>query len=311
MSSLQWRRRDGHEKPPTSKCNALKANGHPCRNYGTLTAKGGYLCHSHRDFYSDPEKLYTIIYNSATIFQTDAGRKWIMRALHSPDCKINKLFMAYKIHNLLCADSTYKKQKGDHIYRVIVEAGLMDPFAMYRAWKRGVGTSLRTLQFCTAAGMPRQRYRIYLDTLLKPYIANTVSPIAVLFNMLLFMKKPSFVHEGIDIPAPPIPIDISGLMWTEVIEYTCEHLPLRVLAVYDIMDFMEKLDRANAATPESAWHRHGMRDFVYLLFREIQQRERAMLCCKTDVFKQELVERVFNPARVAAALEAGLNPEDM
>jgi hypothetical protein len=210
----------------------------------------------------------------------------------------------------LLADSRsndwFTRDRAGYIYDVLVRAEKMKATAIQSLWRRRVTQQLTTLQYTAAqeGGAPPY-YRQMILTLLAPYFRGT-DP---LLSMTLLLN--TWKHYPFHTAYTNIPLDISGQMWSEILETTMSVTPMRAFACFSFDRFIRHIDGIHAKEPFSLWHNEEHRDTFIRLLRAHRDAARAALKVRINTFKEELMATTWSPERVEAALAAGLDIEDM
>lgn len=296
----------------TTRCDALKANGHPCRGYGTPTGRGVALCHMHTAFYDSVEPAWKNLRRNSSIFQSTEERGWHERMLRAPPLQTteHKKALMAKLEELYKSGSWHAKDIADYIYMTALRAGFYRPTDSTALWARGVHRNLRVLQFCAAQPTAGELaapalYRGQIVELLRPYLTGARAGYAIPF-LLNTMRHPNFDVNN------QIPMDISGTMWREVTDYAFGAMDMRVFAFRPLSAVLDPIVAHHAATyPHSRLLDPGLQAHVRQLFERLQAAERAKIRERISPFKEDLMIAAWSSERVARALEAGMEMEDL
>lgn len=196
------------------------------------------------------------------------------------------------------------RDRAAYVYDILVRAGKIVPTAIQPLWRRRVTQQLTTLQHCASQGPPRH-YREMILTLLAPYFRGT-DP---LLSMTLLLN--TWKHYPFQTAYTTIPLDISGQMWSEILETVMSVTPMRPFACFSLERFYAHIDRLHESDPFSMWHNEEHRNLFKMLLRAHRDAERAAVKLRVATFKEELMATMWSPERVEAALAAGLEIEDL
>lgn len=296
-------------------CAALTKAGHPCRGYGRcMTAGGnplkGVVCHMHSTFYDDPNTLYDIIERHSNMDQTPTHRGWCIAALKSRPAQetfygIGMAALAEaNIRDKLDSDSPSERGRADYMYETFMKAGIFEPGDLQPMWRRGVLRQLRILQYCAMESRIPPHYQQMIQQLLVPYFKGMSAEYTVSY-LLTAMALPPFRGEHVS-------FDISGIMWLDILECACRTVDMREFLSIDLDGYLEtfaKLQRK--LQPVSPLMYPPIHENVRELLKEHIQKAKRGMANKLAPLKEELMGVCWSPKRVAAALEAGLMPEDM
>jgi len=295
----------------SSTCDALKGNGHPCHGYGQGVGPEpfkGHLCHMHTAFFDSEERLYDFVWTRASLFQSEQERQWIIRMLQTPSCR----HIAHKLTDystkclMMAADdnglSPYTRGKLEYVYEIFVHAGTLPPLNVKPLWKRVVSKQLRVLQYCVATG---SEYDPILMKFLVPFFKDA-TPGKALPYLITLMKTEQFnMRNGGSF------ISHSIRLWFIVFSAIFKVMNMRPVIASPVEDIVTQAIQVHRRKYPASMLLHeqvsgALIDILNFHKKEEMQKIRA----RTAVFKEELVAKVWSPARVLRLLECGLEPED-
>ena len=282
-------------------CHALTVKGHPCRGNGI--PHGYYkhigLCHRHRTFF-EGSTAYALITRQASIFQTIPERNWIIKMIRSPLFRWKQDYEDELLELMTGSPTRWTNvEKAAYIYDIFVQSGCINPLLISRIWLWRVKQQFRTLLYCTMNPTIPVDYRHLILHFLKPYFMNTkgVSTIVLLLELALR----SDVHPEQQILN----------LWREILACLSTETKMDAFATYSIELFLKRVDDRHKGHPTSLWNTTDLRQWTKTLFDVVKVRERAKMKARIGPLKEELMARTWRPERIQAALDAGLELEDI
>jgi hypothetical protein len=290
-------------------CHALRKNAHPCRNYAvSYDEHPHHLCWMHRNFFQTPEPAFKLMEANASIFQTTKERDWIVRMLkaYNARCRTETESTAIatdfkeRLEALFDEGTWYDRDKAEYIYTICLLSGILKPLDLKSIWIRGVFRQLRVLQFCCRENEVPPYYGILIRQLLLPYFEGA-DPEMVLPTIFKIMKKTTR-----EVTNQHNVVDISGQMWSEVFT-----------TVVGVMDHTPIAFRETGAFVKPMIEDHTppfmelVEDLLIQLFSEKKDQIREKIKEHISLFKEELIQQRWHPSRIKAALDAGMEIEDL
>jgi len=282
-------------------CNALRKNGHPCRNYATPTEDGGAVCHMHKDFFTS-DKAFENLKRNASIFQSIPERKWAIRMLKSAGFKWQLPYTAY-IEAATDSVEPFEKDKAAYIYDIAIRAEVIRPLSILKVWRSRVRRQIDVLLFCSStSNEPTSPFVI--GELLNPYFTE--------MDAYMGFTLVSHILRTLGLPdiAPQATVDLYKSVWQNILGVVAARCSMDYFIGYPIEKFMEHLDSSHVKYRTSLWHK-GLREHVEKIIREGRTVLRKEMKARCNVFKEELVSVVFRPENVMHRWELGCLPEDM
>ena len=106
--------------------------------------------------------------------------------------------------------------------------------------------------------------------------------------------------------------DLSNIMWLEVLGAACRAVDMREFISLDLDDYLGTFAKLQKRLhPDSPLVYPPIYENVRELIKEYIIAAKKSIAKAVDPLKEELMEVCWSPARVEAALEAGIMPEDM
>lgn len=304
-------------------CAALCKSGRRCRGYGRFPYEGNEwlsLCHIHEDFYENPDALLEFGLRHASIFQTVAQRN-AMRDMFR---------VAYGIYGEEFSDTAAsllslhwnpplgrmlvdrnqrweRKDKLDYMYQLLLEAKVLEPCRIYELWLRGLKRQTRVLFNSLVDGQATPfTQRIYFRELMGPYLKG--APYDDAFHGCLHMIDPSLGASAT--PRNRAPTREQSLaFWKFYMESVLSYMNNRdILSVPAEQEFWEEVALHH---PTSPLKDKALQDYVLALLKATKVAERMRLRSAMDRIREDLMAAAWHPRRVAAALEAGLEVEEL
>ena len=296
-----------------AQCDALTRTGHLCRGYGVYDPADpskGVLCHVHSTFYDDPTTLYDIIERTSTLGQTQAQRSWAATALKSRAAQnvFYRIGMtALAEANILAAlesDSSFEQGRADYMYETFLRGGIFGPKDLRQVWRRAVLRQLRVLQFCAQETRIPPYYPTLLKDLLIPFFEGADAEYTITYLLTAMAMRP-FRGDRVS-------FDTSGIMWHEVLNAACRCVDMREFISVDLDDYLDIFVRLQAKLhSDSPLVYPPIKENVRELLKEHIDAAKRRIAAALDPLKEELMAVCWSPARVAAALEAGRELEDL
>jgi hypothetical protein len=277
----------------------------------------------HADFYDDPRTLYEIIEKNRIYLHGSNEQRWCIDALTSPTMKdpIKKKIMhniVYKALATIYPDASNAiaappqpnlalRRGGRIMYSIFVKAGILEPMEILPIWKREVHSILDILQFSLVHPAPQKWstvHTVFLNGLV-PYLkgakpAYTISYLLRLMGLNGFDKQNGYPQEVI------------STMWQNIFELALKHISLRPFLGISVETYVNPVvEYHRADCPHSQLLNDELRRSIIEMIRAAASQELKKIGDKFDAIKEELMAEMFKPARVAAALEAGIEPEDL
>ena len=283
-------------------CNALRVNGHQCRNYATPTKRGA-VCHIHRNFFTG-NKAFENIERNASIFQSIPERNCAVRMLACPDFEWKPEYTFY-IHTASTSVEPFAKDKAAYIYDIAIRAGVLPPMKLPDIWYSRVKRQTNVLQFCSISSATAEPLSMrVIGELLTPYFAEVEGYMAIKLLMKA-MASMSFPRN-----TPQQSLDLITSVWQNILRLAVKECCMRAFIGYPLKDYMATLELEQSRYTNSIWHT-GIKGFAESLIRERSVGLRRELKSAISPLKEELVSVVFHPENVLWHWEQGCAPEDM
>ena len=280
-------------------CAAFKRNGHPCRGYGSLRENGLSLCHLHEHFYEDAEPIFRKALNQSSIFQTEAQRSWVVRMLKAAHKVLGKQLETLILlrYNLMSSDrydaqEWYLHDKYTYLYMLCLRAKVFPPVANMCFWKRSLIRQLRVVARTSADENLPLTYKGVIRILLIPLVSDGCPWDLLVREFISATRYETIVS---------LPIKRQIDMWLAVLNETL--LETYALPVPGI-NFKAYLRLEDFPSKQ-------IYDVFLLRLQQLQRVLRREICDRIAPIKEELMAAAWHPRRVEAALEAGLNLEDL
>jgi hypothetical protein len=304
-------------------CAALCKNGRRCRGYGSLLFEGNNwlsLCHIHEEFYENPDKLLEFGLRHASIFQTVAQRNAMRHMFRMAHSIYGEEFSAtaaalLRLHwNPALAPIPFdrtqrweRKDKLDYMYQLLLESKVLEPCRIYELWLRGLKRQTRVLFNSLVDGQATPfTQRIYFRELLGPYLQG--APYDDAFQGCLHMVDPAIGASAT--PRNRAPTREQSLaFWKFYMESAMAAMNNRdILSVPAEQEFWEEVAQHH---PTSPLKDSTLQSYVLALLKATRTAERMRLRSAMDRIREDLMAAAWHPRRVAAALEAGLEVEEL
>ena len=291
----------------TSVCDALNKNGHPCRGYGRLTEHGGYLCHMHTHFFDAPDNVYDFVWKSASMFQSERDRQWIIRMLQSRSCvnRLSNSLPQYLVSQLTATDfqewSSYTRGKAEYVYEIFVQASVIEPTRILALWKSVVSKQLRVLKYCLEI---TQCYDTIILKYLTPFFRGC-KPGFVLSHLFQMMTTSQLNSTNGALITHTIKL------WTLVFASIFKVMNTRVLIGSTIEQSIDEIVEAHRRKyPASTLLNKEIQEVLFRILRFHKEEQMKKMKARVASFKEDLIAKVWSPARVFRLIESGLEPED-
>ena len=283
-------------------CNALRRNGHQCRNYATPTKRGA-VCHIHRNFFVG-DKAFENLQRNASIFQTIPERNCAVRMLACPDFEWKPEYTQY-IQSASESVEPFAKDKAAYIYDIAIRAGVLPALKLPDIWYSRVKRQTNVLQFCSLASATAEPASIrVIGELLTPYFAEVEGYMAI---KLLMKAMAAMSHPR---NTPPQTVELIRAVWQNILRLAVRECCMRAFIGYPLKDYIATLQLEQNRYTNSIWHT-GMKEFAESIIRASALALRKELKGEIDPLKEELVSVVFRPENVLRHWEQGCAPEDM
>lgn len=288
-------------------CQALTKSGKRCRGYGQHTDRpAAPLCHMHREFFTG-DTPFELLVKHASIFQTWSQRKWFAETLASPHFSWKPEY-AVKLNKLMLSRNWYERDKAAYIFDVLVRAKVLHPAAYPDLLARRLRDQSRTVLNSFRTN-PSTIYTHYLTLeLLAPYIDS--GNLATTLPRLL--RNCDYDLFSIHHPATQTPEHQRVAAWTQILNTLIPRMSPVAAAFYPCDQLIETIVRSHETLPGSVFGRNlVLQAHVKDLLQALQIRGRRIMQRRITPFKEELIARAWAPQRIAAALDAGLDTEDL
>jgi hypothetical protein len=283
-------------------CNALRINGHQCRNYATPTKRGA-VCHIHRNFFVG-DKAFKNIRRNASIFQTIPERNCAVRMLACPDFEWKPEYTQY-IKDASESVEPFAKDEAAYIYDMAIRAGVLPPLKLPDIWYSRVKRQANVLQFCSLASADAEPVSIrVIGELLRPYFAEVEGYMAI----KLLMKAMAAMSHPRNTPQQTVELIMS--VWQNILRLAVKECCMQAFIGYPLKDYIATLQLEQNRYTNSIWHT-GMKEFLESHIKSSSIELKKELKVKLSLLKEELVSVVFRPENVLWHWEQGCAPEDM
>jgi hypothetical protein len=244
----------------------------------------------------------------ASIFQTTKEREWVTQMLKAyynrcttqeEQEKVTSYFTD-ALRDLFDNGTWYDRDKAEYVYTICLSSGILKPLDIKALWIRGVFRQLRVLQFCSQESQIPPYYPTLVRQLLVPYFENAdiEKILPVFFKLMVKTTKEVTLQDHV--------IDISGQMWSEVFKAVVGVMDHTSVGFRETEPYLDSVLQENKPPFEDV-----IRETLVGLLKEKKEALREVIRGRTNTFKEELLALMWHPSRVMAALDAGIELEDL
>jgi hypothetical protein len=242
-----------------------------------------------------------MVHRLASIFQTPKQREWLIQMLRCPHFKWQEHY-DQDLSSRTRDRSWWERDRTQYAFDIFLRAGCIEsPAAFPTLWRSRVRAQLTTLANCTAAGIP-PNYKQFVRILLEPYFCQRAP--YTYFHWLFNNASPFHF---------PRATDISGQVWKDTLDVLVSVADTKTLCLFSIDNHIKNIDKGHEGPQHAAslWRTTDLREYYTKLLKAAAAAARAKQKAFLDPLKEELMAVTWHPRRIAAALEAGINPEDL
>jgi hypothetical protein len=291
------------------KCSALNKNCHPCRGFARDTSPP--LCYIHDGFYNRPQCLFDIVKQNAFNLQHNHEIDWCvatMRSIREQDDKLREAFRAdirERLVKMFEDRFTEPNQitRAANMYRVFLKGGLIDPLDIKPLWKHCVQKRLTLYHFCyVESRLGPERHPLILEESALYFKGGRRGSVYMAAYLLTLRAK---LLSGFD--AETLTGDFkrrTDEAWKGFFSFAIKQMNMQAFVGTDVGALLGPLLKTCASEKELA-------DFIVETIRERTAIFKEQVALRVQPFKEGIAAAAFKPERVWAALEAGLEIEDL
>ena len=292
------------------RCSALKKNCHPCRGFGKQTESGRSLCHIHDEFYNCSKPLFEVVKDNVRLLNNGSKEAdWLinaMRSIREQDPKLRESFRQEMIESI---DNLHRVAKyfDDftelmNMYRLFLKGDILEPHDLKRLWKRSVMNRLRLLQFCASETQINDDQMTKLLEESRIYFKGAKAAYTVwyLSYALWELKGRAPTGEG-----EAKYKKATEEAWKKLFLLALDTVNLQPFVGVDVTTFLDPAMKL--VSPENS----ELQRFIVEAIEERARQKLKEMGTRIEPFKEAFAAAAFRPERVWAALDAGMEIEDM